>query len=111
MGLPIDGKVLVGLTGWGGRGGGGCWSTMCEELLGFQVPANDKILVGQRILINQLLQHIVDPLPDNVTKIQIHQYARCYILVLLGDTIFIAKLGDRMHLMFLEFLWNLHDPP
>ena len=41
---------------------------MCEELLGFQVPANDKILVGQRILINQLLQHIVDPLPDNVTK-------------------------------------------
>ena len=84
---------------------------MCEELLGFQVLTNDKILVGQRILINQLLQHIANQLPGDATEIQIYQYARCYILALLGDTIFMDKLGDRVHLMFLEFLQNVRDSP
>ena len=82
------------------------------ELLGFGVPENDnKTLVGQRILINHLVKRIAEPLPHNATEIQIHQYARCYILMLLGDKIFMDKLGDRVHLMFLEFLRNLHDPP
>ena len=65
LGLPIDGEILVGSTG----GGGGVWSTMCEELLGFQVLANDKILVGQRILISRLLQHSANPLFDDATEI------------------------------------------
>ena len=68
LGLPIDGEVLVGPTG-----GGGGWRIMCEEL-GFQVPQNDnKILVGQRILISWLLERIAELLPDNATEIQIHQ--------------------------------------
>ena len=82
------------------------------ELLGFGVSENDnKTLVGQRILISHLVEHIAEPLPHDATEIQIHQYARCYILTLLGDKIFIDKLGDRMHLMFLEFLRNLRDSP
>ena len=82
------------------------------ELLGFGVPENDnKTLVGQRILINHLVKRIAEPLPHNATEIQIHQYARCYILMLLGDKIFMDKLGDRVHLMFLEFLRNLCDSP
>ena len=82
------------------------------ELLGFGVPENDnKTLVGQRILINHLVERIAEPLSHDATEIQIHQYARCYILTLLGDKIFIDKLGDRMHLMFLEFLRNLRDLP
>ena len=69
LGLPIDGEILVGPTG----GGGGGWRIMCEEL-GFQVSQNDnKILVRQRILINWLLERIAELLPDNATKIQIHQ--------------------------------------
>uniref|UniRef100_A0A7N2LQC6 Aminotransferase-like plant mobile domain-containing protein n=1 Tax=Quercus lobata TaxID=97700 RepID=A0A7N2LQC6_QUELO len=51
------------------------------------------------------------PLPHDATEIQIHQYVRCYILVLLGDKLFMDKLGDRVHLMFLEFMRNLRDPP
>ena len=106
--LPIDGEVLVGPTAVVD----GNWRQMCEEFLGFGVPANDnKILVGQRILISRLVERIAEPLPYNATEIQIHQYAWCYILALLGDKIFIAKLGDRVHLMFLEFLLNLRDPP
>ena len=104
--LPIDGEVLVGPTSVGD------WSQLCMKLLGFGVPANDKkTLVGQRILISCLVECIAEPLPHDPMEIQIHQYARCYILVLLGDNIFMDKSGDRVHLMLLEFLRNLCDPP
>ena len=106
MELPIDGEVLVGPTG------GGDWSLLCEELLGFGALANDKkTLVGQRILISRLVKRIAKPLPHDVTEIQVHQYARYYILVLLGEKILMDKSGDRVHLMFLEFLRNFRDPP
>ena len=89
----------------------GNWSQLCMELLGF-TPVNDnKTLVGQRILISRLVNAIAAPLPHDATEIQIHQYARCYILALLGDKLFMDKSGDRVHLMFLEFLRNLCDPP
>ncbi|XP_075635211.1 serine/threonine-protein phosphatase 7 long form homolog [Castanea sativa] len=108
FGLPIDGEVLVGPT----TVVDGNWRQLCVELLGFGVPENDnKTLVGQRILISRLVERIVEPLPHDATEEQVHQYARCYILALLGDKIFMDKSGDRVHLMFLEFLRNLHDPP
>ncbi|KAL0009199.1 hypothetical protein SO802_010701 [Lithocarpus litseifolius] len=108
LGLPIDGEVLVGPTAVVD----GDWRQLCVALLGFEVPTNDnKILVGQRILISRLVERIAEPLPHDTIEIQIHQYARCYILVLLGDKIFMDKSGDRVHLMFLEFLQNLYNPP
>ena len=40
------------------------------ELLGFGVPTNDnKTLVGQRILINRLVECIAKSLPHDATKI------------------------------------------
>ena len=54
---------------------------------------------------------IAAPLPHDATEIQIHQYARCFILALLGDALFVDKSGDRVHLMFLDFMRNLRDPP
>ena len=81
------------------------------ELLGF-TPANDnKTLVGQRILISCLVDAIAALLPHDAMEIQIQQYARCYILALLGDKLFMDKSGDRVHLTFLEFLRNLRDLP
>ncbi|KAL0006607.1 hypothetical protein SO802_008109 [Lithocarpus litseifolius] len=89
----------------------GNWKQLCVELLGFEVPANDNTtLVGQRILISRLVQRIAEPLPHDATEIQIHQYARCYILALIGDKLFMDKSGDRVHLMFLEFLRDLCRP-
>ena len=106
--LPIDYEVLVGSTAVVD----GNWRQLCVELLGFGVPENDnKSLVGQRILISRLVERIAKPLPHDATEIQIHQYAWCYLLALLGNNIFMDKLGDRVHLIFLEFLRNLHDPP
>ena len=81
------------------------------ELLGFTSMNDNKTLVGQRILISRLVDTIAEPLPHDATEIQIHQYARSYILALLGDKLFMDKSGDRVHLMFLEFLRNLRDLP
>ncbi|KAL0008654.1 hypothetical protein SO802_010156 [Lithocarpus litseifolius] len=107
LGLPIDGEVLIGPTAVEN----GNWKQLCVELLGFEVPANDNTtLVGQRILISRLVQRIAEPLPHDATEIQIHQYARCYILALIGDKLFMDKSGDRVHLMFLEFLRDLCRP-
>ena len=107
FGLPIDGEVLVGPTAMED----GDWSQVCRELLGFTSPNDNKTLVGQRILISRLVEAIAAPLPHDATEIQIHQYARCFILALLRDTLSVDKSGDRVHLMFLEFMRNLRDPP
>ncbi|KAL0016643.1 hypothetical protein SO802_003712 [Lithocarpus litseifolius] len=107
LGLPIDGEVLIGPT----VVENGDWKQLCVELLGFGVPANDNTtLVGQRILISRLVQRIAEPLPHDATEMQIHQCAWCYILALLGDKLFMDKSGDRVHLMFLEFLRDLCRP-
>ncbi|XP_050281862.1 serine/threonine-protein phosphatase 7 long form homolog [Quercus robur] len=105
--LPIDSEVLVGPNAVVD----GDWSQLCRELLGFTPTNDNKTLVGQRILISRLVEAIAAPLPHDATEIQIHQYAWCYILALLGDKLFMDKLGDRVHLMFLEFMRNLCDPP
>ncbi|KAK9986747.1 hypothetical protein SO802_031698 [Lithocarpus litseifolius] len=108
FGLPKDGEFLVGSTAVVD----GDWRQLCMELLGFGVPANDnKTLVAQRILISRLVERIAEPLPHDATEIQIHPYAWYYILTLLRDKLFMDKSGDRVHLMFLEFLWNLCDLP
>ena len=108
FGLPIDGEVFVRSTVVVDEN----WRQLCVELLGFGVSENDnKTLMGQRILISRLVERIAEPLTNDATEIQINQYAQCNIFALLGDKIFIDKLGDRVHLMFLEFLRNLRDPP
>ena len=107
FGLSIDGEVLVGPTAVVD----GDWMQLCMELLGFTLVNDNKTLVGQRILISRLVEAIIEPLPHEAIGIQIHQYARCYILALLGDKLFMDKSGDRVHLMHLEFLRNLHDLP
>ena len=107
FGLPIDGEVLVGPTAVVDGG----WRQLCTELLGFTPPNDNKTLVGQRILISQLVEAIAAPLSHDATEMQIHQYARCYILALVGDKLFMDKLEDRVHLMFLDFMRNLRDLP
>ena len=85
---------------------------MCRDYLGFQ-PTNQeahKQLTGQRILISRLLEQLAGPLPPNVEEDDMHKYARCYILALLGDTIFGDKSDDRVHLMWVQQLEDLRNP-
>ena len=65
LGLPIDGEVLVRPTAVED----GDLRQLCVELLGFGVPANNKTLVRQRILISHLVKHIVKPLPHDAMEI------------------------------------------
>ncbi|XP_065637049.1 serine/threonine-protein phosphatase 7 long form homolog [Quercus suber] len=44
-------------------------------------------------------------------ELQVHQYAHYYVLALLGDMVFVDKSRDRVHLMWLEFMENLHNSP
>ncbi|XP_050290355.1 serine/threonine-protein phosphatase 7 long form homolog [Quercus robur] len=104
LGLPVDGDAITGSTQK-------IWETVCDEYLGFR-PANEDHLecTGQRILIKRLLEQVANPLPPNAEDDEVHRYARCYILALLGDTIFMDKSGDRVHLMWVQQLEDLRNP-
>ena len=105
LGLPVDGVAITGSTQK-------TWIEVCRDYLGFQ-PTNQeahKQLTGQRILISQLLEQVVGPLSPNAEEDDMHKYARCYILALLGDTIFRDKSDDKVHLMWVQQLEDLHKP-
>ncbi|KAK9998277.1 hypothetical protein SO802_017880 [Lithocarpus litseifolius] len=104
LGLPVDGEAITRSTQKE-------WVNMCWDFLGFQPVNNErKQLDGQRILIKWLLEQVVDPLPRNAEEDQVHKYAQCYILALLGHTIFVDKSGDRVHLMWVQELKDLSNP-
>ena len=69
------------------------------------------VLKGQRILIKKLLEKIDQGLPDGAVEVVVHQYAQCYILALLANTIFTDNFGDKVHTMWLQMLRDLRNPP
>ena len=104
FGLPVNGKAIFGSTEK-------VWRDVCQDFLGFTVPLdNTSVLQGERIVIKRLLEQVAVPLPPNVEEDQVHKYAQCYILVLLGDTIFMDKSGDMVHLMWVKLLEDLCNP-
>ena len=102
LGIPIDGEAIVGTTDLK-------WVAECRSMLG--INPIGVVLKGQRILIKKLLEKIDQGLPDDAAKVVVHQYVRCNILVLLADTIFADKFGNRVHTMWLQMLRDLHNPP
>ena len=69
------------------------------------------MLDGQRIKIKVLVDQIAQSLPLDANEMQVYQYAHCFVLALLGDMVFVDKSGDKVHLMWLEFMQNLYNPP
>ena len=96
--LPIYGKAITGSMQK-------VWRDVCQDFLSF-FPINDntKQLTSQRIVIKQLLEQVTGPLPPNDEEDQLHKYAQCYILALLGDTIFTNEFGNWVHLMWVHQL-------
>ena len=92
LGIPIDGEAIVGTTNK-------TWADECRSMLG--INPTGMVLKGQRILIKKLLEKIDQGLSDDAAEVVVHQYARCYILALLADAIFVEKSGDRVHTMWL----------
>ena len=99
LGIPIDGEAIVETTDFK-------WADECWSML----PIGT-VLTGQRILIKKLLEKIDQGLPNDAAEVVVHQYALCYILALLADTIFADKSGDRVHTMWLQMLRDLRNPP
>ena len=63
MGMPIEGEVMVGFTKR-------TWKTMCNEMLGIQIPDENKTMLdGQRIQIKVLVDRIAQPLPPNANEL------------------------------------------
>ena len=105
IGMPIEGEAMARFTKR-------IWKSVCNEMLGIQIlDENKTVLDGQRIQIKALVDRIAQSLPSDANELQVHQYAHCYVLALLGDMVFIDKSGDRVHIMWLEFMENLNDPP
>ena len=102
FGIPIDGEAIVGTTDL-------TWKDECRSLLG--IATNNTTLKGQRIQIKKLLEKIDEGVPDDAAEEVVHQYARCYILALLADTIFADKSSDRVHTIWLQMLRNFRNPP
>ena len=102
LGIPIDGEAIVGTTDL-------TWADECQNILG--IVTNRVVLKGQRIQINRLLEKVDQGLLDGAAEVVVHQYAWCYILALLGDTIFTDKSSDKVHTMWLQMLRDLCNPP
>ena len=84
LGIPIDGEAIVGTTDK-------TWANECRSMLG--INPTGMVLKGHRILIKKLLEKIDQELPDDAAEVVVHQYARCYILALLADTISLTSLA------------------
>ena len=83
LGIPINGEAIFGTTDL-------AWAHKFQNMLG--IVTNSVVLQGQRIQIKQPLEKVDERLPDGAAEVTMYQYARCYILELLGDTIFRRQL-------------------
>ncbi|KAK1257686.1 hypothetical protein QJS04_geneDACA016812 [Acorus gramineus] len=105
-GLPIDGKPVTGITDCDD------WGHVCEDLLGVG-PLAEKIK-GGRIYLSWL-KETFSIVPDiDLDDDILQQYARAYILFVLGSTIFANGTEIRyMHVIFiyLEIWMMLADIP
>ena len=102
LGIPINGKAIIGTTDL-------VWANKCQNML--WIVTNSVVLQGQLIQINWLLWKVDKGLPDGAAEDVVRQYAQCYILALLANTIFANKSGDRVHTMWLQMLRDLRNPP
>lgn len=101
LGLQINGHAVTGK-------GDLQWGDLCEELLG--VRPDHTVLHGSSLKLNWLRTRFLRPPPD-ADDITLEQYARAYILGLIGSTLFADKSGADVQLIFLPLLKNFADIP
>ncbi|XP_075644137.1 serine/threonine-protein phosphatase 7 long form homolog [Castanea sativa] len=102
MGVPVHGLPVVGFTHMDN------WGDFCIDLLGFLPPdrpvgtkKNIAVLEGPRIKAKWLEEQFRNPLPTDATEVRVQQYARYYILQMLGSILFMDKSGERLSIIHL----------
>ena len=104
IGVPVDGLPVVGFTRMGN------WGDLCAELLGHRPPnrevgagKNTVVMEGPRVKSKWLKEQFRNPFPANTTEVLVQQYARFYILEMLGGMLFMDKSSERLSIMYLQF--------
>ncbi|KAK7857662.1 protein main-like 1 [Quercus suber] len=64
---------------------------------------NTRVIEGSRVKAKWLEDRFSNPLPAGATEELVQQYARFYILGMLGGTLFMDKSGKRVSVMYLQF--------
>ena len=102
--VPIDGLSLMGYTEMLN------WGELCGNLLGHRLPdrelggnKNTTVMERARVKDKWLEDRFSNPLPINAPKELVQQYARFYILEMLGGTLFMDKSSERISIMYLQF--------
>ncbi|KAK9984204.1 hypothetical protein SO802_033729 [Lithocarpus litseifolius] len=86
------------------------WGDLCIELLGHRplnkqvgVGKNAAVMEGPRVKSKWLEEWFSNPLLANATEVLVQQYARFYILGMLGGMLFMDKSGEWLSIMYLQF--------
>lgn len=94
MGLPVDGLPVIGLTL-------DDWAGVCGRLLGVIPPPT--ALYGGRLSMYWLDDQFKE-LPENASDVTVQQFARAYILRLIGGLVLVDKSSRFVHLVYLPML-------
>ena len=104
MGVPVDGLSVVGYTHMDD------WGDFCADLLGHRPPnrevganKNTAAMERPRVKARQLKEQFSNRLSADATEVLVQQYARFYILGMLGGILFMDMFGKRISIMYLQF--------
>ncbi|BAT74599.1 hypothetical protein VIGAN_01230200 [Vigna angularis var. angularis] len=99
LGLPIEGHVVIGISN-------GPLTVFCHQLLGDVPPEN--CVRGNRIKLSWL-NNTFRQLPHDATEQVIEQYARAYMLIIIGSVMMLDTSASMVHLMYLPLLADLQN--
>ena len=86
------------------------WGDLYAELLGHRPPnrevgasKNTAVMERPRVKSKWLKERFSSPLPADATEVLVQQYARFYILGMLGGMLFMDKSGEWLLILYLQF--------
>ncbi|XP_017417859.2 protein MAIN-LIKE 1-like [Vigna angularis] len=99
LGLTIEGQVVTGISS-------GPLTVFCHQLLGDVPPEN--CVRGNKIKLSWL-NNTFRQLPHRATEQIIEQYARAYMLIIIGSVMMLDTSASMVHLMYLPLLADLQN--
>ncbi|XP_038688495.1 serine/threonine-protein phosphatase 7 long form homolog [Tripterygium wilfordii] len=102
LGLRVDGPAITGSSIYD-------WDDVMMQLLG-RVATNEE-QDGASLLLSWLVVNFGEhnPPAEDAPEVVLQQYARAYILAILGSILFPSTRGDSIPLIFLPLLSNLQE--
>ncbi|XP_016743163.1 serine/threonine-protein phosphatase 7 long form homolog [Gossypium hirsutum] len=100
LGLPIDGSPVTGVSAIAEP------AALCYSLLGASPGDDESNLSGLKFTwLKANFQH----LPDNATEEELMCAARAYIMHIIGGVLMPDANNNRVHIMYLPLLTDLHN--